>query len=254
MAYCGDRVRVYRPTTPAYLLTGWNRESRKKFEQLELPELRQREHWGYVFSDNKDADSWLFMFHGFRPHSEAGKASFYRFDFDWQVDLAFLRDFAAGLVGLVPCLSGFAGYYLQGRLAHKRESYDRMYALARRYWGIEAHNLDVSVNHLLDGYKCVNWLTVIGAPLREAHGEAVGRARDAAFWSRETEHATLLQSQEAPGFGDRHKHEVLDGYVAVARELLPLQITSHGPFGGARWNEDNTMAWIRRFTHPDEVI
>jgi hypothetical protein len=254
MRYCGERIKVYRPTTPMCLLADWTGDARTRFENDELPKLRQRDHWGYVFSDKEKTDSWLFMFHGYRPYSEAGKASFYRFDFDWQVDLSFLREFASGLVDITPCLSGFGGYYFQCNLAHKRESYDRMFALSRRYWGIEAHNLDVTVSHVLNGYKCVNWLTFIGDALRKSDPDALERAKSAAFWFKETSHATLLQSQDTPGFGDRHKGEVLSGYIAVAKELLPLQITSHGALGGARWDEDNTMAWIRRFTHPEEVL
>jgi hypothetical protein len=253
LKHCGDRIRVYRSTTVSSPLKNWNRNAQKTFENQELPNLRQRDHWGYVFSDKKVTDSWLFMFHGYRPVSEVGRASFYRFDFDWQVDLNFLRDFARELIELVPCLSGFGGFYFQGRLAHRKKSYNRMFALARRYWGIEAHNLDVSVNHLLDGYKCVNWLTIIGHKLRRSHPEAMQEAKSVAFAYHESQYATLFQAQAAPGFGDRHRREVLDGYVALAKVLLPLQITYHAPLGGDLWDEDNTMRYLRRFTHPKEV-
>ena len=122
LSHCGDRVRVYRSTKVSSPLKKWDRDARHRFENEELPNLRQQDHWGYVFSDKELVDSWLFMFHGYRPASEPRKASFYRFDFDWQVDLTFILTFARQLVELVPCLSGFGGYYFQGRIAHQRPS------------------------------------------------------------------------------------------------------------------------------------
>jgi hypothetical protein len=254
LKHCGDRINVYRSTSLSAPLKKWSRNAQYTFENHELPNLRQRDHWGYMFSDNQTTDSYMFMFHGYRPHSEAGTASFYRFDFDWQVDLQFFIDFVQELISLVPCLSGFGGYYLQGRPAYKTESFNRIYALARRYWGIEAHNLDVSVNYLMEGYKCVNWLTIIGEKFRQSHPKAIENAQNCAFAYHETQYATLFQAQDTISFGDRNRKEVLYGYEALAKALLPIQITHHAPFGGELWNEDNTIAWIRRFTHPDELL
>jgi Protein of unknown function (DUF3396) len=253
LSHCGNRVRAYRSTYRVAPEVEWNLRSRQEFETLKLPNLRQANHWGYAFHDGRTFDSWLFMFHGYRPHTEAGRTSFLRYDFDWQVDPGFLQAFARELIGLVPCLSGFAGYYFQGRLAYNISSFNRMYALARRYWGVEAHSLDVSVKYLLAGYKCVNWLTIIGDELRTAHPAVLGQARNAAFAYHDTPNATLLQAQLLPALGDRHRRERLPGYEAVAGALLPLQITEHAPFGGEWWDEDNTIRYIRRFTHPNEV-
>jgi hypothetical protein len=254
LMHCGKRVRVYRSTAPGSQLKKWNQEAQRRFENQELPNIRQRDHWGYLFSDQEPKDSWLFMFHGYRPYSEPGKASFYRFDFDWQVDLTFLQDFAQGIIELVPCLSGFGGYYLQGRLAFEKSSYNRMFALARRYWGVEAHNLDVTVNHMLEGYKCLNWLTIIGDQFRQKSPGAIEAAKQVAHSYHETPYATLLQAQAVPEFCDRHRQEVLDGYTALANALLPLQVTRHDPLGGDMWDEDNTMTYLRRFTHPNEMV
>ena len=52
-----------------------------------------------------------------------------------------------------------------------------MFALAHRYWGVEAQNLDVTLRHARHGYKCVNWLTIIGNPLRQSDPKAVERAQ-----------------------------------------------------------------------------
>ena len=241
---------MYRSTATGSVLKDWNANTKKIFENQELPELRKKSDWGYVFADNKEIDSWLFMFHGYRPRTEAGKASFYRFDFDWQVDPHFLYTFASELISLVPCLSGFAGYYLQGRVAYSMESYDTMFAISHRYWGLEAHNLDVTVNQMLSGYKCVNWLTIIGDKFRQANPEAIEQAKQVAMKYHETEYAILFQADEVPRFGDQNRREVLSGYVAIAKALLPLQIREHEALGGTRWTDDNTIEWIQRFAPP----
>lgn len=253
LANCGERIRFVRSTAPAMPEEAWNTWSRHDFETKKLPNLYSAQHWGYLFHDGHDFDSWLFMFHGHRRHTEAQKASVVRYDFDWQVDPLFIRRFAQEVIGLVPCLSGFAGYYFQGRLAYNISSFNLVYALSRRYWGIEANNIDVTVNHARDGYKCVNWLTIIGDKFRRLYPQAVDEARKAAFDSVDTVHATLLQAQAAPEFGDRNRREWLSAYARVAEALLPIQLEHHGPFGGSLWDEDSTMRYLRRFTHPNDV-
>ena len=37
----------------------------------------------------------------------------------------------------------------------------------------------------------------------------------------------------------------MNGYAEIAKALLPLQIKEHESFGGDRWTEENTIAWIR---------
>ena len=246
----GNRITRYRPTTSGEMPRPWDATARASFETAELPNLYVKRNWGYVFSDALNIDSWLFMFHGYRPRSEPGKASFFRFDFDWQVDAGFLGAFAEGLIERTPFLSGFCGYYLQPRnkLRYLSQSFDRIFSIAQRYWGIEAHNLDITVDYMLQGYKCVNWLTFIGERFRSAEPQAVSAAEAAGSRSVRTAHGTLIEAQPLRAFGDRHLQEALPGYQAVAQALEPLQIQEHAAFGGNRWTDDNTIDYIKRWT------
>jgi hypothetical protein len=250
-----SRIQAYRSTCPGSAPVPWTPSARSLFEGTILPKLRSRMDWGYMFSDGRGSDSLVFMFHGYRPHTEAGMASFVRFDFEWSFDSNELHSLARDLIGCMHCLSGFGGYYLQARFApkYRPDAFDRVFGLAMRYWGAEAHNLDVSVNHLKDGFKCVNWLTILGNHLRSMAPEVIEQAKRAAHSHFETDHAILLQSELAPRLGDRNRNEWLNGYAAVANALLPLQVTEHAPFGGTLWDEDNTMRYLRRFTHPNDV-
>ena len=256
LRYCGDIFKKYRSTFEGAFLRDWNPAARASFERRQLPALRQTIDWGYGFSDDKPRDSWLFMFHGFRPFREPEMASFYRFEFDWDVDATFVRRFAEGLMDEGPFLSGYAGFFLQGRPGsqHEEESYNRIFALAMRYWGCEVVDVELTATKMKHGYKCVNWLTLIGESLRSRTPDQIAKAKSVAYDSVETQFGTLFQASEKPLLGDRNRMENMDGYVAIAEALLPLQIKDHPAFLGERWNEQNTMEWLRRFTRAHRVI
>jgi len=253
---CGDIFKIYKSTFEGPLAQDWDLAARSRFERDELPALRQTTEWGYGFSDNKPRDSWLFMFHGFRPSEIPEKASFYRFEFAWDVDPAFLRSFARQMSEEVEFLSGYGGFVLQGRpnSDYETESFDRIFALAMRYWGCEVVDVELTAAEMRKGYKCVNWLTMIGEPFRSKFPEEIARARSAAYASEESRNGVLLQAAERPLLGDRNRMANMEGYATIAEALLPLQIKEHGDFFGDRWTEENTMAWLRRFTHAYRVV
>ncbi len=245
----GQRIRCYKSTASGHFVQDWTQQARHEFETVRLPRLYRQMDWGYVFADGQATDSWVFMFHGHRPASEAGKASFLRFDFDRDVDPGLVQAWAREVAGLSPFLWGSGGPYLQTRtnLRYANEANDIAFGLAQRYWGVEAHSLDITVKHALDGIKCASWLTLIGDAWCARHPDALAQARAAAFSSEVTPHGILLQASPAPLLGDRHRHERLDGLAAVARALAPLQVSEHGALGGTRWTDDNTLEYLHRF-------
>jgi len=117
-----------------------------------------------------------------------------------------------------------------------------------RYWGCEVVDVELTAAEMMKGYKCVNWLTLIGEPFRSKFPEQLARARSDAYDSEESRHGLLLQSSERPLLGDRNRLANLDGYAKIAEALLPLQIKEHADFFGDLWTEENTLTWLRRFT------
>lgn len=244
----GDHIRRYCSTAAGSIPLPWNAVARHRFETVELPELRRRENWGYGFDDGQPRDTQLFMFHGSRPHTEAGRASFYRFEFAWNTDPAVIHQLACDLIDFVPCLSGTGGYSFRYSTENLKESFDQMYAWARRYWGIEAQHLDRTVKYVLSGIKTVNWLTIVGRELMEREPAALDEAKRRAFSFQETPLGIVFQAEEKQRFGDVNRQEDLPEFKAIASALLPLQIQEHQSFGGTRWTDDNTYAYLRRFT------
>jgi hypothetical protein len=252
MARYESSVRRYISTSPGEDLQDWVTGTKRLFHNSLLPRLRQTTHWGYGFDDGNELDSYLFMFHGYRPVTQKGKASFFRFEFPWNIDQAQVRQLAIDVAMLVPFVNGFGGYFFKPAI-EVPESYDKMYAICRRFWGIEAWNLDVTASYVLDGYKSVNWLTFIGDALGKREPKALKRAKQGAFDFCETPYGAVLQASETALLGDRNRMEEMPGYFDIAQALLPLQIKTYGSFGGERWDEENSLNWIRRFTHPDSV-
>jgi hypothetical protein len=252
MARYGDVVTSYGSTAIGDLPDAWTPAARARFEQQQLPALRQRLDWGYQFGSDRPTDARSFLFHGFRPASEPGMASLIRFDFEWDFSPAELRSFAAQVLDVVECVCGTAGYVLNSDV-NDDESFDLMFAWAMRYWGAQAQELEADAASALDGFPCVSWLTIIGPGLRARDPAAVDAARAVAHASFEAGGHVVTQAEERPRLIDRNRREPLGNYSSIAEALLPLQVKEHDPFGGDRWDEDNTMRYLRRFTHPNAV-
>jgi hypothetical protein len=207
-----------------------------------------------MFGADQPADARLFMFHGSRPVTEVGRASLFRFDFEWDFDCDELRQFASDILGLIDCVCGTAGYVLvpdEGDYAGP--AYNLMFAWARRYWGAEAQDLDAIVDFALTGFPCVSWLTVIGPDLRAKDPDAVDRARTAAGASFAMGRHVVIQAEQHPRLIDRNRREPLGNYAAVAKALAPLQAPAPTSFAGEMWDEDNTKRYLRRFSHPEHM-
>jgi len=246
----GNPFLKYCSTALGDLPHDWTPVSRRRFEQVELPELRRFRAWGYGFFDGRDTDAWLMMFHGYQPASEPGRASFYRFEFDWALPPDLLLQFTQDVLGIVNCVCGYAGYFFQAQAngPYGKSSFDQVYAWALRYWGVDAEDLDVTVMHMMDAYKCPSWLTIIGQRLESKYPIAIAAAQSAAYRAQRSPGGVILQAGDAPELGDRHRHERLANYEAIAQALLPLQVRDHASFGGTRWTTDTTNGWLQRFT------
>lgn len=246
MAQFGQHIKYYRSTGNVGPAEKWDANAKNSFEHLQLPQLQKQSDWGYAFFDGNELDYYLFMFHGYKKVSEAGKASFFRFEWPWNTDPALILQFTKSVCDSVPFLSGSAGYILNPQ-PFEPDAFDKMYAICSRYWGIEAWNMDLTVNHVLDGYKCVNWLTLIGDRLLTKK-EKTPTLLDAinAFTIR-TQNGFIVKSRNQPEFLDQNRNADCNAEKQIATALLPLQIEFHEDFGAPAW-EGNTMDWLKRFT------
>lgn len=242
----GSRVRWFQSTSWLGPPEPWDTEGQSRVVNQGLPHLQKQDDWGYAFTDGKSVDGNLFMFHGYRPVTEPGKASFFRFEWPWNDDPIRVLEFAEILTDTVPFLSGTAGFILSAR-PFEPDAYNQMRAICGRYWGIEAWNLDLTVKYVLFGYKCPSWLTLIGTRLLQRETYDTANLESLSTFAIRGKHGTIFRSRHHPEFIDRNRTEPYAGEQAIANALQSLQIDEHGDFGGDRW-EGNTLDWLYRFS------
>jgi hypothetical protein len=206
----------------------------------------------------KDVDgSWNFRCCGQRL-SKTGLHSYVRIVIPWQADPRILLLAARAIADTAAFYSGHGGLAFAYDPWVKEGAFDQVYALARRFWGVDVEDMSETLPLMKDGIKGVNWITLLG-PRLESKGSAeqieagldnlVGEPN---LSIERRAHGTLLFAGPEPVVGDQHRSDRnLAPYYAIARALSPLIIADHPDFPGERFAENgNTVGWIRRFITP----
>ncbi len=199
--------------------------------------------------------SWSFNCQ--RIHKKkSGLHAFVRILMPLDTDLNVLRDLACAMADRVSFSSGHGGLAFVYDPWYLASAFDAIYALARRYWGVDIEHLNSTLPRLRGPIKGVNWLTMLdhdraanAALLPElAQLAANPMIRTAAY---RFGHVWMAGPQ--PVAGDQHRDaDALLPYEAVARALAPLLLTEHPDFPGERFsNAGNTLGWMRRLVEPD---
>jgi len=198
--------------------------------------------------------SWSFMCRRVQWR-DSGSHAFARLLTPLTADIGSLRDAALAIAEHVPLYSGHGGLVFVYDPWNKELALDYVYALARRYWGIDIEDLNRTIELMHDAIKGVNWLTLVGQRFRQHTEIAEGlqglKARPEIDIS-ECAEATVVTAGSVPVAGDRHRpNGGLDAYIAIAQALRPLFPSAVHDFSSARFIEQgNTLGWIRRFVEP----
>jgi len=155
------------------------------------------------------------------------------------------------LVAPLRMTSGSAGY-----AASKRHDFyaanegGPIYALSRRFRGVDFGTPQAFSKYAEHGLKSVNWITLLGTDLAERSGGVARLMKEArhGVTVRRLPHGVALQAGPRPLLGDVNHREPLTAYetvnALVARSRFPIEsIGHHDGIGG----EDNTRAWLARF-------
>ncbi len=125
-----------------------------------------------------------------------------------------------------------------------------VYALSRRYRGIEVNDPGWFSQYANQGIPNINWLTLIGSDLVERLGGPAAldplRAEDIRI--HKLEHGLMIQAGAEPSFGNVNRDETLDAYHAVGRALCPLRLkTGRVELWDSVGGQENTQEWLARF-------
>jgi len=196
--------------------------------------------------------SWSFSCRCMHLRS-SGLYAFARIIFPLNADLDIVREMAGKIAENVRLYSGHGGLSFVYHPWLKLRVFNAIYALARRYWGVDVEDLNDTLFLMKAGIKGVNWITLVPRVLSPSVAEAINRLRK--FGGIQIDirrNAIVLVAGPQPVAGDQHRPDrALDPYYAEADALKPLYITAHPDFPGRQFiNNGNTIGWIRRFVEP----
>lgn len=150
---------------------------------------------------------------------------------------------------------GYGGLAVIPHVAHSKARESRselsVYAIARRFPGLEVDYPVSHLRHLGTGIKGVNWLTVLSDSWLEASGgkASLRTQLDESFVFHDFSGGTIIQAGPHPQLGDINRRDIPEHYRVLSRLLKPiraaypdvLQADAEG-FDDAR-----TQQWLSRF-------
>jgi hypothetical protein len=227
-----------------------------------LQPVRQRIRDGRAFEvqfwDGQPIDdpegSWSFSCRSIQLRS-TGLHAFVRILIPLQADPEILRTVATTIADNIELCSGHGGFVFVYDPWLKADALDAIYALARRFWGVDVEDLNRTLPSMKKGIKGVNWITLVGRwfldePETPAGLDDLAKVPNVEVDQRK--HATVLVAGPCPAAGDQHRPDhSLAPYFAVAKALEPLFLNTHPDFSSERFiTNGNTVGWLRRFIDP----
>lgn len=185
---------------------------------------------------------------------ETGRHAFARIVVPLETDPNLLLQLAVTIADTVQIDFGHGGLTLAYDPRVIGAAFDGIYALTRRFWGVDVEYLTATLPIAKQGIKSVNWLTILGRERMNASGveTELGSVSSAGVVVDPRRNAVLFVAGPQPVAGDQnHPDTTLKPYVAVAKALERLFLKDHPDFPGNKFvNNGNTVGWMRRFLEP----
>jgi hypothetical protein len=128
---------------------------------------------------------------------------------------------------------------------------ETMGAIRKRYPGLDLSDPGSSQYVAKGAYKCVNWLTMIGAAGCESLGgvDALRSRFRAEVEVYKLSHGVLIRAGVAPDIGDTNRRRDLTLYRQVGNVLAPIRDADHPAFltVDSVDDEEVTNEWLGRF-------
>jgi len=163
-------------------------------------------------------------------------------------------DLAKKMGQMLPYDFGNAGYAINWNPLGDNDSdaMEKMYALAKRYPGLDISDPFTTRFITPKGIKCVNWLTF----LSKDYGDRLGgrpslkkKLDDPVIIHEAYRGGALIQAGPYPEIGDVNRREILPLYHRVGKVLAPIRSKEHPPSFGPEGfgDEEATEKWLSRF-------
>lgn len=216
-----------------------------------LVELDERRDQGFAVWDGVGGDCWSFLAQGVVLRDVPTAASFIQVYFPDDTAPDLMLSLARRLADSIVFLSGHAGHVAMFRTRLKTAAFNRIYAWAKRYEGVEVEDLNKTVPYVLDAVKGASWLTLLGSKFtsRLEHGDYHANLASSVDVTRHA-HGWVIRAGERPSIGDRNRQDFPLLYAQVESFLRPFKLRAHGEFAGRFRIEEATMDWLHRLSEP----
>jgi hypothetical protein len=185
------------------------------------------------------------------------RASHFRLLFDDNAPAGEIGAWVNWTLDHVPLWWLSAGYVFHHRNGYRDVAYQRIAAIAKRYWCVQVQDLSSLQWDAIQGMPSVNWANAVGREFAIQQGTSVDEiAAHAAtvmrggIFHRLGTHGIAVASGPRPLLGDINADEDFSAYSDVATLLKPLLLTEHTPLSGPFEKPDLMSAWLRRFENP----
>lgn len=256
----------YRSMCGGYLR--WAHPSNRGFQSLDRPPERDPSQW--LLREGLEDEGWEFYWHGGKQSDSAShfkvqamgasKGRTYVSYFSACLPLTWFADYPGDFPSLVQnwCrklqpLHGYGGIAIleSPRLSVAQTHERTVYAMARRFPGLEVDYPESHVIYLKDGIKGGSWLTILAEYwiLKLGGLFSVRNQLGEGFIPLEYPGGVVIQAGVAPQIGDVNRRISLDLYRRLAQVLQPIRIKEHGRFHSSEDSFDlnATKEWLTRF-------
>ncbi len=167
-------------------------------------------------------------------------------------DPALLLKLACDVAKTVPIHSGHGGLAFTYHPYRKIDAFKVIYALAKRFWGVDVEDLNASARSTGESIKTINWLTLLGRdPFSTVIDELRDLTEDGTIALHNMHYGTVVRVGDVPDPLDVHR-PTTDAYFRLARRLISVLPTEHPAFEGVEFGaDDSTIRWLRRFADQD---
>lgn len=222
-----------------------------------LQRIRDGREFQCGFWDGQEIEqrdgSWAFSV--VRKSGPEGLVSAMRVLLPLHEDFGILVKLARDVAERVRFLSGHGGLAFVYDPWRIYQAFDRIYPLAKRYWGIDVEHLNSTLPLMRSGIKGPGWITLLGQHFLEKPEVSRGLASlvgDPDIRLNAGAFGEVLVLGAAPVVGDVNQASTrLDAYERLARALESVLVAEHPDFPGRRFFENgDSYGWVCRFREP----
>jgi len=251
---CPSDKRRFIKTTEMFFWDELSKPDRLESLAPYLEGQDERLDHGVAFRDDDLVEGWSFNVEGVLPDDlDVDQcASFCQVLFPPNTNHTKVYELALGLANSLDFLSGHAGYSCVFDPWRKFTAFDTIYAWAKRYWGLDVQDLNLTLPCVLDAIKGANWLTMVGSEFWDRltfSGEKFPQFKTAVTVTA-TKFGKMIRAGEVPVLADRNRREFPIEYAEVEAALWDLKLQDHPEFAGRFGVEEATMKWFRRLKEP----